>query len=408
MANQDPKMALDTLKFLHPDGGVFEICIISPLAPTSPNWTGKAFGKKPIVAGWLRNQEKAANLATGNEAEGIYTTLNPCKDALLGRADHRLKAGVNRTKDVEIEKLQNLLIDLDAIRPETISSTDLEHQAALEMVQIIRADLTKEGWPDPLTGDSGNGGHLIYPLDLPNNLESIALVKAVLEALAQKYADELKRRNLVIDQAVSNPARLTKLYGTMVHKGDSTSDRPHRPSKIISLPEARQPVPLDFLKKMVATIPAQETPQMKNSGDKAGEGRLDVEACLRHYGVEVVMVKPHGGGFLYCLRECLFDPSHGGNEAAIGQTADGMMYYQCFHNSCEGHTWAEDRAKISDQDKLTEFIIGAAHSKNPNQYRSKEQTKGEGEARPAETAPHPASQTPWEVAAQLFLRISFP
>jgi hypothetical protein len=65
MSNQNLEMALDTLKFLHPDGGVFEICIIAPLAPTSPNWTGKAFGKKPIVAGWFRNQEKAANRQRG-------------------------------------------------------------------------------------------------------------------------------------------------------------------------------------------------------------------------------------------------------------------------------------------------------------------------------------------------------
>ena len=138
MPNQNLKTALDALNFLHPDGGVFEICLISPLVPTSPNWTGKAFGKKPIVAGWFRDQEKAANLATRNEAEGIYTTLNPCQDALIGRADHRLKAGVSRTKDEEIEKIQNLLIDLDPIRPEGISSTDAEHQAALEMAQQLR------------------------------------------------------------------------------------------------------------------------------------------------------------------------------------------------------------------------------------------------------------------------------
>jgi hypothetical protein len=76
-------------------------------------------------------------------------------------------------------------------------------------------------------------------------------------------------------------------------------------------------------------------------------GRFDVESYLTRYGVNLVQVKPHGGGVLFCLQECLFDPSHNGNEAAIGQTGEGKLYYQCFHNSCKGRTWAEARAKIS-------------------------------------------------------------
>jgi len=323
------------------------------------------------VAGWFRDQEKAANLATRNEAEGIYTTLNPCQDALVGRADHRLKAGVNRTKDDEIEKIQNLLVDLDPTRPEGISSTDAEHQAALEMAQIIRADLVKEGWPEPLVGDSGNGAHLIYPLDLLNNEESRTLVKAISKALSLQYQDHLARLNLEVDQMVFNPGRLTKLYGTMVRKGDNTPDRPHRLAKIISLPKTRQAVPLDLLKKMAATIQSQEKTQAKKP--EAGAGRFDVEAYLTRYGMEVVMVKPHGGGFLYCLRECLFDSSHSDNEAAIGQAEDGKLFFQCFHNSCKGRTWAEARAKISGQDKLTEFIIGAGNNKNRNQNKPQKQ-----------------------------------
>ena len=53
MSNQNLETALNTLKFLHPNGGVFELCLINPLSTISPNWAGKAFGKKPIVAGWF-------------------------------------------------------------------------------------------------------------------------------------------------------------------------------------------------------------------------------------------------------------------------------------------------------------------------------------------------------------------
>src|SRR4030042_1761728 len=255
MSIQNLKEVLDTLKFLHPDGGVFELCLISPLVPTSPNWKGKAFGKKPIVAGWFRDPEKAANLATRNEAEGIYTTLNRCNEGLLARADHRLKANVDRTADNHIEQIKNLLIDIDPVRPSGISSTDQEHEAALEMAQIIRADLENQGWPEQLVGDSGNGGQLLYPLDLPNTQESIDLVKAVLKALSPRYQEHLARLNLEIDQAVFNPGRLTKLYGHMTRKGDNTETRPHRIAQILSLPQARHPVPPESLQKLAAPVP---------------------------------------------------------------------------------------------------------------------------------------------------------
>ena len=198
--------------------------------------------KRAIVAGWFRNHVKAAVLAAQVWATGVYITLNPCQAALLARASRRLIAQVDRTKDAEISHIRNLLIDLDPIRPAGISSTDCEHEAALEMARIIRVDLENEGWPDPLMGDSGNGGHLIYPVDLPNSPECIALMKAVLKAMSLRYQDHLVRLNLELDQVVFNPARLTKLYGTTTRKGDHTQDRPHRLARIISLPEARRHV----------------------------------------------------------------------------------------------------------------------------------------------------------------------
>lgn len=344
---------LDTLKFLHPGNEVFELCIIAPTQDSSPHWQGKAFGKKKIVGGWFKDQEKAARLATQIEAEGVYVTLNPCQDALLARADHRLKANVDRTADAHIARIQNLLVDLDPIRPAGVSSTDQEHEAALEMIQIIRADLDSQGWSEPIEGDSGNGGHLAYPLDLPNTQESINLVKATLEALALRYADELKRRNLEIDLKVHNPARLTKLYDTMVRKGDNTQDRPHRLARLLFLPEIRQPVPIVLLQTLAATVQAQGT--QAKAKEIGIQGRFDVKAYLDHYRVEVVKVKLHGSSTLFCLDRCLFDPSHNGNEAVIGQTAEGKLFYQCFHKSCKDRTWPEARQIISGGDSLLQF-----------------------------------------------------
>jgi len=169
--------AVNALCFLREPGEVLELCIIRPQKPTSTLWTGRANGKKATISGWFTDWEAAAKLAVQIseqvKAESIYTTLNPCKEALLARADHRLEAYIDRTADRDIAQIKNLLIDIDADPGGVsgVSSTDEEHQAALEMAQIIQADLSEEGWSEPMAGDSGNGAHVIYPLDLPNTPE---------------------------------------------------------------------------------------------------------------------------------------------------------------------------------------------------------------------------------------------
>jgi hypothetical protein len=356
--------SVNALCYLHDPGTVFEPCIIMPEKPISALWTGRANGKKGIVSGWFKDPEVAAKLAGQIKAEGIYTTLNPCKEAIHARAENRLKASIDRTADKDIAKIANLLIDVDVDPGGVVgvSSTDKEHQAALEMAQIIMADLTKGGWPDPMPGDSGNGAHLLYPLDLPNTPENVALIKDVLAALALRYKDTLAWHNLGIDQAVYNPSRLTKLYGTMVRKGDNTKTRPHLLAKILSNPEKRRPVPRDLLQKLADTLPKDH--KQSKAKESSADGRVDVGAYLAHYGVEVIKVTPWQGATLYCLAHCVFDESHKDNDAAIGQWPNGKLFYQCFHDSCKAarRTWAQAREKISGADSLLPFMVGGAQA----------------------------------------------
>lgn len=352
-----------TLNWLHPGDEVFEICLISP--PQAENrqlWEGRAFGKKRIVAGWFRDKEKAAALVAQIKAEGIYLTLNPCQESLLGRAHERLKANADRSNDRDMAGFRNLLIDLDPKRPSGVSSSDNEHEVAVLFAQQLKVDLAAAGWPAPLVGDSGNGAHLIYALDLDNTPENTELLKGVLGALGQRYAAKLEECGLDIDGKNFNAARLSKLYGTQTHKGDHTPERPHRWSRIVELPAARAPVSLKLLQDLAASVSPQASGgsggTLRHPEDGKREGRFDLAAYLDHYGVEVLKVKEHGRGTLHCLAQCLFDPSHNSNEAAIGQAADGKLFYQCFHNSCKGKTWTEARDLISHSDKLGQFMVG--------------------------------------------------
>ena len=81
--------------------------------------------------------------------------------------------------------------------------------------------------------------------------------------------------------------------------------------------------------------------------------KLDVATYLSKYGIEVVKTKQAGSSILYCLKNCIFDSSHV-KEAAIGQTPEGKLFYQCFHDSCKSHTWHEARKIISGNDPLFE------------------------------------------------------
>lgn len=72
------------------------------------------------------------------------------------------------------------------------------------------------------------------------------MVERCLRALAQRYDNE----QVQIDRKVFNSARITKLYGTMARKGDSTDERPHRLSAVIDAPPVCEPVPAELLNQL--------------------------------------------------------------------------------------------------------------------------------------------------------------
>lgn len=86
-------------------------------------------------------------------AKGIYVTLNPVNNDLAPRAWNRLRIvgkDDRLTTDAGIVSRHWLPIDLDPVRASGISSTEEEHNAALERALTIRDALREEGWPDPL------------------------------------------------------------------------------------------------------------------------------------------------------------------------------------------------------------------------------------------------------------------
>ena len=189
-----------------------------------------------VVAGYFDNFSTMAGAIWQADAKyragGVYYVLNKTNPALLGRAYNRLKEYTEHTtSDNHIVGRRWFPVDLDPVRPAGISSSDGEHAEAIQRARTIAADMEKE-WDRPIIADSGNGAHLLYPIDLPNNQEALAFVTGALAELDRRYSDDAVK----VDVTSANAARIWKAYGTVARKGDSIPGRPHRLSRIIEVP----------------------------------------------------------------------------------------------------------------------------------------------------------------------------
>jgi hypothetical protein len=187
---------------------------------------------KGTISGYFDDFNKLAKVAAkiSGQAPAVYITLNPVNPALLARSVNRVTPFAKQTtSDADIIKRRWLPIDFDPVRPAGISSTDEEHEAAIQRAEDARVWLSDMGFPSGILADSGNGGHLLHRIDAANDDAARALIEGTLRALNEKFSDD----KVKVDLTTFNAARIWKLYGTMACKGDSTEERPHRIARIL-------------------------------------------------------------------------------------------------------------------------------------------------------------------------------
>ena len=307
--------------------------------------------RQRTVSGYFSDLEKLAKAAAQLEQQkypGVYWTLNPVNPELLARAENKtVPFAESTTSDGDIVCRRWLPVDLDPKRPAGISSSAPEHQAALVLAEKVKFELGAEGWPEPVYADSGNGTHLLYRVDLPNDAESADLLKRILQALAFRFSSVDQGIAVDVDLTTFNASRIFKVYGTTARKGDSTTERPHRGSCLLHVPEALQPVSLDLLKAMAAHAPAPAAQQQRRTYPmpRHGSGPLpqfDLPGFLSRFGVRYRDPVPYHGGLKYVLIECPFDPSHKAPDAMVYSGSDGLGF-KCLHNSCIDRHWQEFR-----------------------------------------------------------------
>jgi P4 family phage/plasmid primase-like protien len=317
------------LRLLHEPGEVFEIRIPEAMVNGKFNQT---------QYGYFDDPDKAAGAMLPYVGKNnIYQTLQPVNPALLGRACNKLKGAKKRdpqTSDGDATRYKWFPVDTDPVRPSGISASNEELKAALERARAIEAHLVGEwGWPEPVRGISGNGGHLLWSIDLPNEPGSIDLIQRVLQYLSSRFDDD----KVKVDTTIFNPSRIWKVYGTEATKGDSIPGRPHRMAKITYTPDSFEIVTFDML-KVIAPPRAASNPAYTNGHYTNGRAYTagEIRAALDRLGVEY-NEKERQGRLIFSLDKCLASEAH--TDGAAITLEGGKAGYKCHHNSCSAKDW---------------------------------------------------------------------
>ena len=347
-------------------------------------------GRRGTVSGYFDDLKKMAEVAASlsGRCSGVYFTLNPVKAELLARANNWVREYVKQgeaTGDTDIVCRVNFGIDFDPMRPSGISSNDAEHEAALSRAEQCIGWLRDLGWPDPIYADSGNGAHLVYRVNLPNNAAASGVLTRCLEALGLRFDDEV----VAVDRTTFNASRIWKLYGTVAQKGDALPDRPYRVAAIIEAPENMEFVSVEMLERLAAMAPDPSRPRAGSgtSSDawsdrgRGDYGTLDVVAWFEthgHYGRDL------RGGKHAVL--CPWEREHtdrtgAENSDTVVWEASGGRWprFHCSHSHCIGRGIQEVIALWGDANRS----CGDTYGGGPG---TEDTTKDTGEE----------AQEPWE------------
>lgn len=205
-----------------------------------------------------------------------------------------------------------------------------------------------------ITGDSGNGAHVLIRADIAAEPEGDALVRDILAAVDLTHTDG----RVTIDTGVSNRARIWRLYGTAARKGDSTPERPHRRSRLLDVPQRIAPCPLDILRRIAALAPrpAVTLRPAFRMGCPWGRG-IDLGAWVRkHLHVYYVRERPDGST-TWVVRCPWREHGNADRGGYVMRLACGAIAAGCLHNHCRGQSWRSLRALYNPTVRAVEAAL---------------------------------------------------
>jgi len=303
----------------------------------------KADGK--LYIGYYDDEQKAlASVEQDTTYQALWYSLNPLKELPSGAKLNGPLVRSNRSRKNWIAKRERLLIDIDPIR-QYGNASDTENAGALRRAEAIEQYLDDKAWPLPMVCCSGNGYHLLYGLDLPNDQTSEDLIRGVLLALAVKF-DNAEAH---IDTSVFEANRICKVPGSWARKAPATPERPHRKSSILKCPERLEPVTRAFL-EAVAVGYSSDRPTLTVPTNDAVKMEW-LRSFLDHYKVAITGERQNGHRYFIDV-ECPWNDEHrspsGDTTSSVGYERGWGYSYKCFHSECtkQNRGWKEFRAQL--------------------------------------------------------------
>jgi hypothetical protein len=235
----------------------------------------------------------ACRIVSGDDLDSATDAADELCDQQVYWCLNPIRPDADRANKKTVLRRRWFLVDVDTIRPKDVSATEDEKAKCYETAASISFHLLDRGWPAPLIVDSGNGWHLLYRIELPNEPMSQQLLKAALYELGQKFDSEFA----IVDRSTHDAPRISKLPGTLARKGPDTPDRPHRMSRITYEPDRLEVVTVDQIRDV--GTPAKKATNGTHSGfetkatDDASKSAYVRAAIDRE--CQRVMIAPQGG-----------------------------------------------------------------------------------------------------------------
>ena len=302
-------------------------------------------------SGYFRNFENLVSRIepyTNMDDEQIYFILNSIDKDCYARpqCEKFVKSPKATTTDSDIIRRKFLLLDFDPIRKSQTNSSDAQFELAHKKAQDVYRFLIREhGFTDSIICISGNGWHVLLPVDLPCDEETNKIVKNFYTYMGSIFSDN----EVEFDEKVYTNARLTKLYSTWAKKGANVPSNPWRQSKIVYIPKELKPTPIEKIKELADLAPKEEPKQAPNRPNRPNRqynnAPFDLRTWLSEHGI-VYKEEKQGNSTKFVLQHCPWEDSHSSKkewESALFQNADGQITYSCFHSHCHDKTWFDYR-----------------------------------------------------------------
>lgn len=293
----------------------------------------RAIKSGKVLTGIFNDYRLLRNAIAGVERNGYdsYITLNPFSNL----ANNEMAQG-QAVSDRDITGVWALPFDLDPVRETGTASTEEQCEQAMDRADAVWCFLQKRGWCCPVIAFSGNGYHLHYYVDMPNNDRTKETLKKLYLGLQLRFSDDLVK----FDVSVRNAARIYRLYGTTNQKSgrktqvwlNSAYDYECLPTKLIE----------GAAFELAPPPPAKQTYVERKKCEEQGVTLrgFDVVAVMQRLGLYKRQLDStkHATTCPWCCEHSSADDLSKTDTVVWNMNSAGYPGFHCSHDSCHGRS----------------------------------------------------------------------